>query len=306
MNSMEICNFLEIMRYGRKISQEEFLNGVVSHRQYQRYRSGESEISYEKLDLFASKLGIPTKKLIYEFEREKNKQNSQIFYYYNAVVNRDISLAIELKKDLEKRSILDEDRLLYFKHAVSLDDYFSGKISKASVSQQTSDLVNYPAVLKQKFFTGIEVLLMSFLLSVFENDDLKRILKKMTEIIENEEWIMNAENDSTLALIFMRLAKIYGIQKNHEQVLRFCNLGIKYGIENKQYYLFDYFYYFSALAHFKMQNYIKFEEALFRCYNVLHFEGNLKKIEKFTKLIEEDFHINFDGFVIKFLKKKII
>jgi transcriptional regulator with XRE-family HTH domain len=303
MNSMEISNYLEKIRYARKLSQEDFVDGIVSMRQYQRYRSGECELTYEKLEQFANRLAIPTKKLMYEFEREIGEQYKTITLFYNAVVNRDDKLAIELRSKIEQNKIVDEDRLLIYKHGTMLQDFYAGRISKAEMIAKTSELVDYPAILKQKFFLAGEVLILSSLLNYTEGDEMRRILRKMNEIFE-EELVISGENDTTLSLILMRLGKAFGIQKNNVKVLQFCDLGIKRGIEMKSYYLMEYFFYFKALAHFKLQSFDLYEDALFNCYNVLHLEENKKKIEKFTKLIEEDFHINFDGFVINFLKKK--
>jgi len=306
MNSMEICNFLENIRYGRKLTQDNFVEGIVSLRQYQRYRNGESEITYETLDKFAVKLGIPTKMLMYEFERNKSIQSSQINQFYNAVVNRDTLLVKELKAKIEKDTIYDEARLMYYKHALLVDDYNNGKITREQAMLSTIAAINFPAVLKQDYFTDVEVLILSFLLSVFEADEQKRLLRKIAELFENEERIVSGENNAAFSLILMRLAKLYGIQHDYGRVIEFCELGIKRGIEYRQYYLMEYFYYYESLAHFKLESYDLYEESLFRCYNVLHMEGNKKKIDKFTLLIEKDFHINFDAFIINYLKKRIL
>jgi transcriptional regulator with XRE-family HTH domain len=303
---MEICNFLENLRYGRKLTQDEFVHGVVSLRQYQRYRSGESEITYDMLDKFAAKLGIPTKMLMYEFERSKSIQGAQINTYYNAVVNRDVNLAKEVRAKIEKDTIYDESRLMYFNHAVLLDNYYSGLLTKAQALQATTLAINFPTILKQEYFTDVEVLILSFLLSIYENEDQKKLLRKIAELFENEERIVSGENNAACSLILMRMAKLYGIQRDFGRVIEFCEMGIKRGIELRQYYLLEYFYYYESLAHFKLESYDLYEEALFRCYNILHFEGNKKKIDKFTLLIEKDFHINFDAFIINYLKKRIL
>jgi transcriptional regulator with XRE-family HTH domain len=127
---MEISIFLENLRYGRRLSQEEFIDGIVSQRQYARYRNGECEMTYEKLDKFAERLGIPTKKLLNEFEKSKNIQYVKLNFYYNAIVNRDLIQIKELKKQIEQVPILDEDRKLYFEHATLLDTFLSGKLTR--------------------------------------------------------------------------------------------------------------------------------------------------------------------------------
>ena len=109
MNSMELSNYLEKIRLGRNLSQENFVSGVVSIRQYQRYKNGDSVIPYEKINQFAEKFGITTKKLLAEFEKEKNMQYAKINSFYNAVANNNYKVANEIKEDLEKELILSKE-----------------------------------------------------------------------------------------------------------------------------------------------------------------------------------------------------
>jgi len=104
----------------------------------------------------------------------------------------------------------------------------------------------------------------------------------------------------------MRLAEAFGMENDMDNVVKFCKIGIDNGIFRKQYYLFEYYYYFKALAHFKLEEYREYEDALFRCYNVLHMEGIQEKIDHFTELIEKDFNINYHMFIMKYLKKEIM
>jgi len=306
LNSIEIGLFLENIRYGRKINQEDFVSGVVSMRQYQRYRNGQCEITYDKLEQFAVKLGIPMKKLLAEFEKEKSSRVHLINQYYNAVVNRDLTKAKDLKGQIEKTKLFDEDQKLLFAHANMVEDHLAGKISKEEATEFASLSINFPAVLKQKYLTDIEVLVLGFLLSLMEGEDQKKLLRKLSQLFENEDLILSNQNNNAASLILMRMAKMYGTQKDFAQVVRLCDIGIKRGNEATSIYLLEFFFYYKALAHFRLESYDLFEESLFRCYNVLHLEGNKKKIEKFTVLIEKDFHINFDGFVMNYLKKRIM
>ncbi|MBN2696455.1 MAG: hypothetical protein JXR38_02820, partial [Bacilli bacterium] len=84
-----------------------------------------------------------------------------------------------------------------------------------------------------------------------------------------------------------------------------CDIGIQRCLTYRRFYLLEYFYYYKALACFRLEEYDNYEQALFRCYNVLHMEGNKKRIEKFTKLIESDFQIVYDMFILKYLQKQI-
>ncbi len=307
MNSMELSNYLEKIRYGRKLTQEDFVDGVVSLRQYQRYRSGECEIPYEKIEAFANKLGIPSRKLINQFEQAKNIQAKLLNQFYNAVANRDYENIQDLKNEIAKDVIIDEEKKTYFNHALILDDFIQKRISEDEAFEKTMNLIDYPEILKQDYFTDIEVLILSSLLNYLKLPRRNTLLQRLTDLFDNESSIMSGGYDDVMhALILMRLSKSHGIVKNFSEVIRFCDLGISKGMERKTYHLWEYFYYYKALAYFRLEDYVNYEDSLFRCYNVLHMEGNKKKIELFTGYIEKDFNINFHNFVLNYLKKHVV
>ncbi len=306
MNSMELSNYLEKMRYGRKLTQEDFVADVVSLRQYQRYRRGECEIPYEKIDQFAHKLGIPSKKLMNQFESEKNRQLKMVNDFYNAVSNRNKPTIKKLKKILDEDILIDKETKTYYEYAVLFDEYYNGIHDKPAFARKISNLINYPDILKQEYFTDIEILILSSLLIVLSPLQIDTLLRRLSELFNQEDNILSSQNNQITSLIIMRLSKGFGMRGDYSKVIEFTTKGIKHGIAQKQYHLFEYFYYYKALAHFKLEEYLEYEEALFRCYNVLHLEGNKNRIEQFTQLIEKDFDINYHMFIMKYLKKEIM
>jgi len=302
MNSMELSNYLEKIRFGRNVSQEEFVSGVVSIRQYQRYKNGDSVIPYEKIDQFAEKLGISNKKLMTEFERERSKQYSKINAFYNAVANNDYKNAINLKRELEKDLIISEEGRLYFQHALIVYDYYSRKLTMNEVIEKITKLINYPDILKQQYYTDVEVLILSFLLGIFPEKQQELLLEKLNLIFNSEDSIMAGDNnDYIYTLILMRMAKTFGIKKDFPKVLYYCDMGLERGISRKNYYLWEYFFYYKALAHHALGQREEFDDSLLRCYNVLNMEGNHPKFEKFTALIEKDFQINFRNYIVNLI-----
>lgn len=305
MNSKELSNFLEKIRYGRKITQEDFVDGIVSLRQYQRYRRGECEIPYEKIDEFALKLGIPSKKLLIQFEEEKTRQNKLINNLYNAVVVRDLERVNELKALLKKEVFIDHEKLVYYEHALAYDDLYSQKINKLTFIERTSPLVGYPEILKRAYFTDVEVLILSSLLDYVDLPKKELLVQRLADLFENSNYIIGNGSDMIETLILMRIAKTYGLQHDYASVIHFADMGIQRGLTYKQFYLLDHLYYYKAIACFRLEDFTMFEEALFRCYNVLHVANSPQKIQHYQKLIEKDFEIDYDVFILKYLKKKL-
>ena len=303
MYSMELTNFLEHIRLGRSITQEDFVDGICSIRQYQRYRNGDSAIPYERVEKFAEKLGIPSKKLLNQFEDAKNKQARKVSEFYNAVIRNETKKLDSIKKELAGDVIIDQEVRVHFKHAIIFEKYIKQKITKADAIRKTMRLINYPEVLKQDYFTDIEVLIMSSLIDFYDVPKFETLLERLGQLFETEASIFSGGNEMVKSLILMRLAQGNGILEQHNNVIYFANKGLENGMQKKNYHLFEYFYYFKAISHFELEQYDSYEEALFNLYNVLQIEKNDDNITHFTQLVEKDFGINFNGFVLHYLNK---
>ncbi len=305
MNSKELSIYLEKIRLGRKLSQEDFVFGVVSIRQYQRYRRGESELPYEKLDQFAEKLGIPTKKLLSQFESEKNKQVDIVNEFYNAVATRNLEKAEKKFKEIKQDLLIESETKIYFQHACNIFDFSRNKITRQDFFAKNSKLINFPEILKQDYFTDIELLILSSMLDYVDMDMQIKLLDRLSELYENTDSIMSSQNNMISTLILFKLCKGFGKLKNYPKVIEFADIAIKHMSRHKLYHQLEYFYYYKALAYFRLEDYLSFEHALFRCYNVLHMEGLSSKIEYFNKMVKKDLEIDFDMFVVKYLQKSM-
>ena len=301
MNSMELCTYLEKIRHGRNVSQEEFVAGIVSIRQYQRYKIGISVIPYEKIEQFAEKLGLNSKKLLSEFEKEKSLQYAKINAFYNAVANNDYKNAIQLKQKLDTDLIISYEGKKYYDHANIVYKYYSREYTLNEVINKVTELINYPEILKQQYYTDVEILILSFLLSVFTGKQQEMLLSRLNSIFESSDNIMSGDSDYIYTLILVRIAKIYGIKKDFPKVIYYCDLGLERGIAHKQFYLWEYFFYYKSLAHNALGQQELFDDSLLRCFNVLTMEGNHAKMVKFTSLIEKDFNIDFKKYIVNLI-----
>ncbi|VEU79917.1 helix-turn-helix domain-containing protein [Haploplasma axanthum] len=115
--SREIALFIEKLREYRNISQEEFLDDIVSMRQYRRYMNGDSTLSYVILDKLAIKLGFDAEFIIMELETEKIKQTQAVVNLYNAVATGNIDKSVELFMQINEKHLISENDRLLFSHA---------------------------------------------------------------------------------------------------------------------------------------------------------------------------------------------
>jgi transcriptional regulator with XRE-family HTH domain len=304
MKSKELCIFLERLRFARNISQEAFTDDVTSIRQYRRYLSGESDIPFQIVAKLTSKLGVKTDSLLREFEVARIEETSIINKLYNLAVNYSQDEFMEISKRIPLDHIIEHSNRLMYQHSIIINKMFTKKITKLEAANENAKLINYPKMLNQLVMTSVEMLILSSFLDLFDESQHQAIIEKITDYIKDQTTVISGGNEKFYSLVLARLAKYMGVTQDFESVIAYCKQGITRNIESKSYYLMDYFYYYSSLAYYRLGNTVEYEKNLVSCFNVLQFEGNEKKIEKFRNLIDHDFDISFELFVTNYYQNR--
>jgi transcriptional regulator with XRE-family HTH domain len=306
MKSKELCEYLERLRSARNISQEAFTDGVVSLRQYRRYLNGESDLPFQVLDLLSEKLGIQTINLLREIETERIEESKKVDALYNSVSNNSTIEFMKLSAELRNREFLDVENEKLYKHSLINDQFSRGIISGEYAFESNKKLINYPKILKQTILTLTEMLILSSLVDYSDNPlEKTEINDRLKNFIYDESFVLNINYQSAFNILLFRLAKFYGKNEKYDDVIKFCRIGINRNESLRYYYLNDYFYYFLTLSYYRLNDIKNHEKYLVKCFNVLQFEGNQKKIDKFTNLINKDFGIEFKEFVMNIYKAQL-
>jgi transcriptional regulator with XRE-family HTH domain len=306
MKSNTLIIYIEQLRVARHISQESFLYGVVSVRQYRRYLRGESDVPFSIISQLAAKLGLKTDTILREFEVAKVEETTKMTSLYNFAVNYDHENFAKLVKTISIEHIIEPSNVLLYKHSIMLNDYNSRKISAEQIRRMSIDLINYPSVLEQGVLNTMELIVLIFLIDVLPREDQNKIIENITLYLNDSRVIVAGGNERVLTLILAKLAQHAGILESYEQVIKFCNLAINRNRKLHSFYNMEYLYYYKSLAYYKLGNQEKFENALTKCFNILEFEGNENKTKKFINLINEDYDIDFQSYVLDLYTKRRI
>ncbi len=304
-SSKELALFLEKMRFLRGISQEDFTDGIISNRQYQRYVRGESPMPYHLLDLFAERLNVKKEIIMLEFENHTVKEDQTIVDYHNSVMNFDFEKSTQLRKTISNDYIINPDNKKIFEYSYILEQFLSKKTSFEKCKTDLIELVNYPKILNQYAYSMVEIMILSSLLDFVSKDEQVKIATKIGTFLDNPELVWSGNQAITLNLVIFRLAKYYGVNDDHDNVIRYCKLGLKYNKRTFSYKNSEYYYYFLSISYFRTKQLDLFPEALVNCYFAIMIQENaISKIQQFTKYIKDDFNIEFKDFVIDYLKNK--
>lgn len=294
---------MENLRYDRKISQENYLEGIISQRQYYRYRSGESEIPFEVITKFAEKLNIPVSSLLEQFDEEFSNENQRTLDFFNLVVGNQNDLAYQKYQKMKNHIFISTVHENLFKSSKYLLDLLSGRISKTYFINELYKMIDYPKVMKKSAFPDDEIYMLGLLMEYSEKDR-KKILRKLYDVLRDKGNLLGG-NVSAEYRVYFWMIKNFGRSKQYLEVIEMCEIAINKCEAYYMHYLLEYFHYYKALAHKRLGEQGLFEHHLFRTIlNLEHRPKNQKS--KFYEQIVKDTGIDPADFAIeRFIKNSI-
>lgn len=303
--SKDLSLFFDTLRFERGLSQEDFVFDVVSIRQYRRYLKGECKIPESVISQLSKRLGFKPEHIIFDFESARIDESKKITAYYNSVINNDNDKIKEYKDSLDLNKIFDRNNRMLYQFAEYILMFRNKKMHEADLVSRIKTMINYPEIMNMTRYSSAEVILMSNLISYKSFHDKESVAERLQSFVRDSSHVISGYNERIKYLCLQRLSDYHGMQNHYFEVLSLCNLALDGLIQLKSYYLMDFFYYHKALAYFYLNDLDNHKESLYRCYCILHAEYIKAKIEKFSKRIENDFHINFNQFIIDYTKEYI-
>ena len=304
MKSRELCIYLERIRSARNMSQEDFVSDVVSIRQYRRYLNGESDIPYPVMDVLCDKLGIQTITLLKELEAARHEETEKIDSLYNSLFLQAYGEFERISSSIQDDEIIDPENKLFYHHILLQYQLKNGQITRETFVDKSKELLGYPKFKKKTLYTIIEIHILAFMLDYIDSKkESESIFNKLIEQLNEEKIHLNDSYSHAINIALFRLAKFSGVHQKLHDVIHFCQIGISRNLKISSYYMLDYFYYYAALAYYRLGECSNFETMLFKCFNVLHLEADKGSIEKFTRWINKDFDIEFDRFAVEYIQK---
>ena len=301
MDIVKLLNFMENLRYDRKMSQDNYLRDVVSQRQYYRYRNGESEVPFDVIIKFANKLQIPLLKLISSFQSSSEKEKALVKEFLNLVINKKLDEARILKSKMRNLLLLDEETHVFYHLSKLLFDFYTNRINSAELILQLKSNINFENIMKKEVLHDSEIYLLGIIMEYSEKDR-EVILKKIINLRNNNKLLFGS-NPSLDAQTFFWIIKNLGRLNRFEELISMADTALQLSKNSYSYYSVEYFHYYKALGHKGLKQQEKFEDELFKTASILLYLDKHKR-EHFFGIIKKDTDIDCVNFLIERLKKE--
>lgn len=292
MNANQLINYMERLRYERNLTQEKYLHGIVSNRQYFRYRNEESEAPFDIVEKLSQRLEIPIFRLIAQFQEEQQQEKKLVRDYINFVIHQQLDNAEILFEQLRSVRTLDEHSLRFVQLGKQLCEYYRDRLSKLELVSRIKEIISVDEMLKRTSIHDIELYMLGVLMN-YSDQDRSRVLAFILSLYRNHK-LMTGGNPIYVSQISFWIIKNLGREQRFEEVIEFCNEAIDFCRRNYSFYALENFYYFQALAYRKLHDEDRFFKSLIKTLEIIPLLGEEKQ-QRFKAMIEKDLGIHIEN-----------
>lgn len=303
MNSQHLSNYIEKLRYGRHITQENLLDGITSTRQYQRYLNGISDIPLVVVEKLAHRMGLTSHNLLVSYEEKIKIQSLYANQFYNAAALMDEKEIQRLAPLLENEQFIEENKFQLYQCAKWVYDYQKGRLTEPTFLAQLSELINYPAILKNNVLSEIEIQILMLILRFLPAQEKIKVIQKYEELYTGETLLFSGSYELQSYVVYYNLARYYGIEKNYPKVIELCLKAIHQARYLRLNYLFDQFYFYLALAHLRLGHQEEYQYYLAQLYHYLMIAANPLLTKRMVAMVQKDLNLDLESFASTYTEK---
>ena len=295
--SQDFGLFIDKIRISRKIRQDDFVDGILSTRQYLRFLKGESAISNEKVFNLVDKLELEFFSVYNRYLKSSDIEHTITIELYNLIISLEFKKAFELVNEYKDYKF----KTMYY---MKLFDLYSTlikqKLKRISNSMAISIFeksIGYPKALNNDTLNFIELTTLLYITQITKDQNkLKIISSKLFSVLRQNELSDFDKKDRRLAIVYSTLSKTFGFQEEYDKAIFLADKGIKICEYHRTFLSLPHLYYYSALAYLGLN---KDELALSfvrKTFFTLEIENNPNKYASFVSLFELQFKMNFEKF----------
>ena len=290
-NSNEFAQFIDELRNSRSITREDFVDGVVSLRQYYRFIKGESSLKNESINALLEKLEISSMFAYEKFRRKTDNNYSNLINVYNELYKNNYDEAEQLFNTiiLSDLSSLSNIKIYDFLK-IKLDKQFK-RISKKESVERILTMMDYPNILNKDTLSFIELSCI-----IFVQDDLikkgdYRIASYTYDILSKEEELQTTEHKDYILPFQISTIKSLGKIGKYKESL---NMSEKLIEEFEVYTALNIYasgIYFKAMNERNLYKDERYKTTLIKLFCLLKSQKNKQFGNEFKDLINKHFNI---------------
>lgn len=260
MNTTLLINYVDQLRKERKLTQEDFIQDIVSQRQYSRYKKGINDVPFDVIIKLTDKLNFSLSKVISAFELTITNEADDVVTFFNHVIRKNLVQARQLDAHLRNKTFIKQTLRSYYKIAKLLLNYQEKDIDKDTLLKALKKELKYPRILDKTPLSDYEIYALGLIMQ-YDKDAIPSILDTLLTIDRLKKFV-DIKDPYMVLLNQFFIIKNLGRLKRYEDVITYAEETIQFCNTHYLTYLLDKFYYYKALAYYYLQNQDAFEDVL--------------------------------------------
>jgi len=297
--SQEFGIFIDNIRSSRNMSRDDFVDGILSKRQFSRYLKGDSTITNDKIFHLIDKLEMSIFDVYKSFFNKTDHEHKLIETIYNHVLKSNFKEAYKIITNIEKEYLSSKYNLSFFQYCKITTYYNLKRISKTMAMDQYIKLIDYPKCLDYDDINFIELITLLSLSSYQLNEKSdKKIAYFLYDILKKNMIETDTEMNNKFPSLIVTTCQTLGTLGEYKKVLVVSQKGIDICLKSQILNSLPHLFYYKALSLLHLN---KMGEALVevkKVFMLLEIQNDTNTISTFEKLLQSHFRISLEELFI--------
>ena len=270
-----ILDIVEVMRVERKIPIVDFVEGICTRRQYNRYKSGEQEVSNINLAAMLDRLEVNFSRFFRKLEEQQNNTKRKLMNQMSLINSYRYREVLDFLDLLDEESLDSESDIKLTVILRAIAEYNLKLITKEHCKQILIKEIDYPNCLEKKYLTFNEQNALIYIMQASDDNEIaERTYKKLLDVNDETDYPWY-----DTMVMRTNLAREFGKKKMYNELNEIYDTTVAEMTNDV------WFRALVNLSYFKLLTSINLKQDYTEDYNnfrtFLYLEGDEKRIELF-------------------------
>jgi hypothetical protein len=292
------AQFIENLRISRNISRDDFVQNVISLRQYQRFLNGESSIKTSSMISLLEKLEINTISGFVDLMNKNNKELSNLTSAYGKFIEQNYKETLELLKNINLDKIKNTtNRKLYQYMDIACNVNLKVFPESQGVLKLKS-IVNYPETLQKDALSYVEISILLFIADYtvrIEKDF--RIPNFMFDVLKNKNNLPDKTFTEYLPIYYSQVARHLGGIGEIKKSLSMAIDGLDYCEKHQIFFGTKSLLFYKAIGEKQLYDDQRYVETTRRLFAALTLFKETKLTRSYYRTIKKQLNLTKEDFI---------
>ena len=285
-------SFIDDLRKSRNVSREDFIDGILSIRQYQRYVNGEASLNNRKLLMLIDKIGMDFLTVHKLYFKKIKDDLIDLYTIYGEISKGNLIFGSEELGKLTTDDFEDEYSKSFYKLLELLLLKKSKKMPDSLVNDKLKKLIDYPNCLENKIISFVEYV--AYInISSYSSDkyDDKKILNYLYNKIRNDNISADSLLIHYMPSTYAHISRSLGVIEEFDKSLNIAQKGIDWCLKHERHNSLAHLFMYKAIS---LHSLDRLDEALLpakKAFLLLSITENDMTAKAFTKVFEKTFNM---------------